>query len=175
MTSVERVKTICKERKIAISKLESDLGFSNGYIGQLRKGVFPNDRMYAIAKYLDVSPEFIAGQYEINNSAIGKKVIEICGNEAEAIQKLTAIHIKQDDAENMLHGKYQFTDETIIQIARHLSVSFYDFFKNENEKSPLPEGNELSKAKQDLIEEVQSMDEDQVLRMLEIIRLIKGR
>ena len=45
MTSVERVKAICKERKIAISRLEKDLGFSNGYIGQLRKGVFPDDRV----------------------------------------------------------------------------------------------------------------------------------
>lgn len=35
MNAVERVKTICKERKIPISKLESDCGFSNGYIGQL--------------------------------------------------------------------------------------------------------------------------------------------
>lgn len=38
MNSVERVKAICKERKIPISRLEKDLGFANGYIGQLRKG-----------------------------------------------------------------------------------------------------------------------------------------
>ena len=37
MTSVERVKNICKERKIPISKLEKELGFSNGYISQLKK------------------------------------------------------------------------------------------------------------------------------------------
>lgn len=40
MNDVERVKSICKERKIAISKLESDCGFANGYIGQLRKRHF---------------------------------------------------------------------------------------------------------------------------------------
>ena len=34
MNSVERVKTICKERKILISKVERDLGYANGYIGQ---------------------------------------------------------------------------------------------------------------------------------------------
>lgn len=45
MTSVEIVKNICKERKIPISKLEKDLGFSNGYISQLKKGVFPADRL----------------------------------------------------------------------------------------------------------------------------------
>ena len=49
MNCVERVKAICKERKIPISKLESDLKFSNGYIGQLRKGVFPADRLAKIA------------------------------------------------------------------------------------------------------------------------------
>ena len=55
MNSVERVKTICKDRKIPISKLERDLGYSNGYIGQLRKGTFPNDRLNEIAEYLEVS------------------------------------------------------------------------------------------------------------------------
>ena len=59
MNAVERVRAICKERKIPISKLEKDLGFANGYIGQLRKGVFSCDRLYAIAGYLGVTPEFL--------------------------------------------------------------------------------------------------------------------
>lgn len=57
--SVERVKAICKERKIPISRLESDLGFSNGYIGQLKKGVFPSDRLSKIAEYLDVTMDYL--------------------------------------------------------------------------------------------------------------------
>ena len=60
MNSVERGKAICKERKIAISKLEKDLGFSNGYIGQLRKGVFPADRLMAIADYFELSVDYLA-------------------------------------------------------------------------------------------------------------------
>ena len=59
MNAVERVKTICKERKIPISKLESDCGLANGYISQLRKGVFPDDRILKIAKYLDVSVDYL--------------------------------------------------------------------------------------------------------------------
>ena len=55
MNSVEKVKEICKKRKIAISRLEKDLGYSNGYIGQLRKGAFPSDRLAQIADYLGVS------------------------------------------------------------------------------------------------------------------------
>lgn len=41
MNTVERVKAICKERKIPVYKLEKDLGFSNGYISQLKKGSLP--------------------------------------------------------------------------------------------------------------------------------------
>jgi transcriptional regulator with XRE-family HTH domain len=59
MNSVDRVKKICKERKIPISRLERDLGFSNGYIGQLRKGVFPSDRLTLIADYLNVSVDYL--------------------------------------------------------------------------------------------------------------------
>lgn len=59
MNSVERVKSICKEKKIPISKLERDLGYSNGYIGQLRKGVFPTDRLVDIANYLNVSTDYL--------------------------------------------------------------------------------------------------------------------
>lgn len=59
MNSVDRVKKICKERKIPISKLERELGFSNGYISQLKKGVFPSDRLILIANYLQISTEFL--------------------------------------------------------------------------------------------------------------------
>ena len=66
MNSVESVKAICKERKIPISKLEKDLGFANGYISQLKKGVFPSDRLRMIAEYLGVDPWYLeAGSEEI--------------------------------------------------------------------------------------------------------------
>lgn len=65
MNAVERVKKICKERKIPISHIERDLGFANGYIGQLKKGSFPSDRLLKIAEYLQVDPEYLmTGQKE---------------------------------------------------------------------------------------------------------------
>ena len=68
MNSVERVKKICKERKIPISKIEKDLGFSNGYIGQLKKGSFPDERLKKIAEYLDVSVGYLmAGEEDSEN------------------------------------------------------------------------------------------------------------
>ena len=54
MSVVDKVKILCKNRRIPISRLEKDLGFSNGYINQLRKGTFPSDRLALISKYLDI-------------------------------------------------------------------------------------------------------------------------
>lgn len=59
MNTVERIKSICKERKIAISRLEHECGFSNGYIGQLRKGTVPDDRLRTIANFLGLSTEYL--------------------------------------------------------------------------------------------------------------------
>jgi transcriptional regulator with XRE-family HTH domain len=58
MTQVEMVKKICKEKNISMHKLEMECGFANGYIGQLKKGVFPADRLQIIANYLGVSTDF---------------------------------------------------------------------------------------------------------------------
>ncbi len=67
MNSVERVKKICKDRKIPISRLEKDLGYSNGYIGKLQKGTFPADRLQMIAEYLDVPFEYLMTGNESSN------------------------------------------------------------------------------------------------------------
>jgi|GEM_PF-5851738 len=68
MNSVDFVKKICKERGIALSRLERDCGFGNGYISQLKKGVFPADRLQKIANYLNVSTSYIASCGEENNT-----------------------------------------------------------------------------------------------------------
>lgn len=60
MNAVERVKAICKERKIPISRLEMDLGFGNAYVSGLKRGMFPADRLKLIAEYLNVSDDYLA-------------------------------------------------------------------------------------------------------------------
>lgn len=59
MNTVERIKSICKERKIPISKLEKDLNFGNAYISGLKKGSVPDDRLRMISQYLDLSVEYL--------------------------------------------------------------------------------------------------------------------
>ena len=89
MNSVERVKSICKDRKIPISKLEKDCGFSNGYIGQLRKGVLPDDRLIKISEYLNLSVDYLM---------TGEKRVEMDGyyynkETAEMAQQLFEIKV----------------------------------------------------------------------------------
>ena len=77
MNTVERVKMICKERRIPISRLERECGFANGYISQLKKGSIPDDRLQIIADYfemdikelLGVQTEVQAGGYYIDEEA----------------------------------------------------------------------------------------------------------
>lgn len=79
MNAVERVKAICKDRKIPISKLESDCGFSNGYIGQLRKGTFPNDRLEIISEYLGVSEKYLTTGKEPTESKYSTEMALLVG------------------------------------------------------------------------------------------------
>ena len=64
MTAVDRVKALCKEQKIAVSKLEKQLGYGNGYFNSLKKGVLPNDRLYEVAKFLNVDPGYLSSGEE---------------------------------------------------------------------------------------------------------------
>lgn len=57
MTSVEYIKQICKEKNIPISRLERDLGFSNGYIRNMKNRTLSAERASKIAEYLQVPVE----------------------------------------------------------------------------------------------------------------------
>lgn len=70
MNSVERIKCLCKERKISIAKLERDCGFANGYIGQLRKGMLPADRLKTVSEYLNVSINELLGEEQKESAAV---------------------------------------------------------------------------------------------------------
>lgn len=88
MNAVERVKKICKERKIPISHIERDLGFANGYIGQLKKGSFPSDRLLKIAEYLQVDPEYLmTGQKESTRPSSTSSAPELTDRDRKDIEK----------------------------------------------------------------------------------------
>lgn len=61
MTTVEKIKEKCNEMGVTISRLEKMCGFSNGYIGQLKRGELPADRLAKVAEFLDVPLEYFYG------------------------------------------------------------------------------------------------------------------
>lgn len=57
--SVQYVRDICLQRKIPISQLEKDCGFSNGYLNPKKMSKIPYDRAQTIAAYLGISVDCI--------------------------------------------------------------------------------------------------------------------
>ena len=96
MNSVEKVKALCKERKIPISRLEKELGYANGYIGQLRKGTFPNDRLVEIANYLNVPTAYLTGEEQKNKPATpeGSELTEMQRKAVDMILNMTDDQLK---------------------------------------------------------------------------------
>lgn len=77
MTTVERIKAICKSRRIPIYKLEMKCGFANGYIRNLQKGTMRYDRLEKVADALDVPITYLANGTESNKSQFEKEISEI--------------------------------------------------------------------------------------------------
>lgn len=57
--SVQYVRDICKQRKIAIAQLEKDCGFANGYLNPKKISKISYDRAKIIAEYLNIPIENI--------------------------------------------------------------------------------------------------------------------
>lgn len=63
-----KIKQLCEERNITISKLESDLGFGNSSINKWKNSTSPSiDKVISIAKYFDVSIDYLTGTEESSN------------------------------------------------------------------------------------------------------------
>lgn len=85
-----RIKELCLQKGITISRLESDLGFGNSSIKKWEKTCSPSvDKIVKVASYFDVSVDFLLGRTDLVGSAS-----EIIGDEdiisfQRARQKMT--------------------------------------------------------------------------------------
>ena len=85
-----RIKELCSQKGISISKLESDLGFGNASIKKWEKASSPSiDKIVKVASYFDVSVDYLLGRTDIIGS-----VSDIIGDEdiisfQRARQKMT--------------------------------------------------------------------------------------
>lgn len=62
--SVQYVRDICQKRKIPISQLEKECGFSNGYLNPKKMIKIPYERAQIISEYLGISVTDIFGGEE---------------------------------------------------------------------------------------------------------------
>ena len=99
---VERVRCLCKSQKTSLTKLEAELGFSNGYIGKWAKRPTspPHDKLVEIANALGVTVEELTGEQKENPPQqpqsevdadikwIEQKLVEMSKEKRDALMKL---------------------------------------------------------------------------------------
>lgn len=94
--SVQFVRDICQKRKIPISQLEKDCGFSNGYLNPKKMTKLPFDRAQIIADYLGISATVILTGEEKAPAESGKRsdkianqnIIRIAGRDGSYSEKV---------------------------------------------------------------------------------------
>ena len=69
MTLKERIRELCKVNGTSIPNLESELGFGSGTISKWDKSAPSVDKLQKIAKYFNVSMDFLTTGQEFNNHA----------------------------------------------------------------------------------------------------------
>ena len=74
--SVQYVRDLCKERGIAVSFLERQCGFSNGYLNAKKLARLPYDRAQAIAAFLEVDvTQILTGETKSAPAPEGRRAV----------------------------------------------------------------------------------------------------
>ena len=94
--SVQYVRELCQQRKIPISQLEKDCGFSNGYLNPKKMSAIPYYRAKVIADYLGISVSSILNDEETEKAPVdsdkripdGYNVIKIAGRDGSYRERI---------------------------------------------------------------------------------------
>lgn len=87
MTLANKIKGLCKEKKVSIHKLEMDLGFGNGYIQRLTD-TMPADRAVKVAEYFGLPADyFFPGNKKEDSTPQNPLAIKIMETAAELPQE----------------------------------------------------------------------------------------
>ena len=54
---IEKIRKLCADRNISVSKMEKDLGFGNGYLNPKKVSTIKTDRLLKILDYINSSNE----------------------------------------------------------------------------------------------------------------------
>lgn len=85
---IEKIRQLCQERGIPISKLEKDLGFGNGYLNSKKVATIKTDRLIKILDYIGISSldfyRYIHGEEE------NQSIIEMDSVDSEELNLIKA-------------------------------------------------------------------------------------
>lgn len=80
MTTFERIKSLCKSRKISINDLENALGYSKNTLYRLKTQTPGADKLEAIADYFNVSTDYLLGRTDIKELPVDNTVHTIAAH-----------------------------------------------------------------------------------------------
>ena len=112
----------------------------------------------------------IDGRHESFSTA-GKNIVVAAGNLNAAKRILHNLNIREDDINSMLYSEYNWTDETLTQIAKALGCSV-DTLKKE--KAPDHMVEDLSADELEIVSILRKMSPEQLARELAYLRQIPG-
>ena len=114
---IEKIKLACKERKIKLYKLESDIGLSTGALSRWTKSCPASiETLYKIAEELNISVDYLLG---IN---VTNKKNRSSSNKQEALNSI----IQQTCAGDIKWKKIPFSKWKKIQIINAINEVVYD-------------------------------------------------
>lgn len=94
--SAEYIRSICERKGVAISRLEKDCGFSNGYLNPKKLKKLPYDRAVIIANYLNVPIyDLLNGPETENPVTSGGEVLS--AKQIEMIEKIKGMSKEEFD------------------------------------------------------------------------------
>lgn len=95
METIDIIRKLCAERKISVSQLENELGYGNGSIAKAKN--MSADRIYQIAKYFNVSMEYI----------LTGKTIDDVSDEMAILKKKQAVLIEMNQCNQAITEYYK--------------------------------------------------------------------
>lgn len=90
---LEKIRELCKQKKITPCELEKILGFGNGTIGRWNKSQPSIDKAMKVAKYFNVSLDYLSGFEKILPSAEAINLANTYDNLTEEEKNLVKCYI----------------------------------------------------------------------------------
>ncbi|WP_336967086.1 helix-turn-helix transcriptional regulator [Bacillus cereus] len=105
MTLVNTIKSLCAQRKIALSALERDLGFGNGTIRRWDNTSPSADKLQKVADYFHVTTDYLLGREHLNQ--LGNK------DEKDIEKRMEEIKRDLKDSQGLMFSGEPMSEEAV--------------------------------------------------------------